>query len=219
MCSISTAGNPRKIAEKKVVKKPANAGFFLGQSVYNWGMNKTVAFLAVVVVAGLLLFFFFTGKKTDYVAPEVMNPVSEIDKTPVQTMPAGVQGEFGDEAVEETPKVPTAPAPKLISVSGNYFYSEDTKSEFAGKICFEPSAQTVGVGKRFCFDNADEVFAIIGIQKGFTDGKLQCTQTGPATVTVKNYTKLTGDAGGYDSATLTKFADTGNSSYLACGKY
>lgn len=181
-------------------------------------MKKIISFIAVVVAVGLLLYFFFHGKKTEYVAPEQHNSNGSTEVTPVQTMPAGVKGEFGDEEIQLAPVQKVTP-PKLITVSGHYFYSEDVKSDFVGKICFEPSIQTTGVGKRFCFDNADEVFAIIGIQKGFSDGKLQCTQTGPATVTVKNYTKLTGDAGGYDSATLTKFADTGKYSYLACGKY
>ncbi len=181
-------------------------------------MKKTLSFIAVAVLLVFGMYFLIHGKKTEYVAPEQTPSMFQIEEPSKQSMPAGVKGEFGDGETQAMPSPKVTP-PKIITITGNYFYSEDVKSDFVGKICFEPSTATAGVGKRFCFDNADEVFAIIGITKGFSNGNTQCTQTGPATVTVKNYTKLTGDAGGYDSATLTKFTDTGKSSYLACGKY
>lgn len=175
--------------------------------------------LVVLIILIGLGYFFWTKNK----APEVLpgsngtSANSETTNPRPSTIPEGVQGEFGDEALTTT--APPAPLPpKIITLSGKYVYSEDIKSQTVGKVCFIPDPSTVGVGKQFCFDNGDEVFAIFGLQKGFSDGAKQCTISAKAKIEIKDYTKLTADVGGYDSATLTKVISLGTPAFSPCQK-
>ena len=82
-----------------------------------------------------------------------------------------------------------------------------------GKICFKPVSSNLAL---FCFSNADEAFAIFGIQKGFSDGSDKCTVEGEASVEIKNYQKLTGEVGGDDSAIITKVISSSEQKFLLC---
>jgi len=182
-------------------------------------MQKHLTFLIIVIVSlGAIYYFFGRGSHSQYVAPHATSTVEIV--TPTNTTPTNgagqpIQGEFGDPAPQSSK--PVVVQKKIVS--GNYYYTEDLQSQYVGKICFRASGTNQGVGKTFCFDNSDEAFALLDISKGIGDGSRECTTTGPATVEVKNYTKLTGDAGGYDSATLTKLMSAGNQGFLACGEF
>jgi len=184
--------------------------------------KNTILFIVVIVIAIALGAIYFLNKSnsSSYTAPANMGTPAQTGS--VNTMPtdsAGnpIKGEFGDPAEDAQPiRVPVV---EKKTVKGSYFYSEDSTSQYAGKICFRADTTTQGVAKTFCLDNADEAFAVLGITKGFGDGSKECIVTATATIEVKNYTKLTGDADGYDRATLTNLITSGEQSNLACEKY
>ncbi|OHA88826.1 MAG: hypothetical protein A2741_00505 [Candidatus Zambryskibacteria bacterium RIFCSPHIGHO2_01_FULL_43_27] len=101
-----------------------------------------------------------------------------------------------------------------ITVSGAYSYSEDSNSKLAGKICFTPASDSKL--SLFCFSNKDEAYALFNIEKGFSDGSTKCTVEGSAVIEIKNYQKLTGEVGGYDSAIVTRVISTGGQKFLPC---
>ncbi len=178
--------------------------------------RKTATFILIVLLICGLIYFFVREKEVEYLAPaKIETPQKLIDNTLRDAQGNVIQGEFGDDQVYIQTVVPERPK----RISGKYYYSEDAKSQFAGKICFEPSSEVVGIGKRFCLTNADEAYALLEISKGFSNGNSECTVNAPATIEIKSYTKLTGDADGYDSAILTNVVKTGTESFLACGKY
>jgi Co/Zn/Cd efflux system component len=184
--------------------------------------KNTIMFVAVLGLVATLGVIYFLNKNNSsrYTAPVNVG-------TPTQTKPADnrltdsagnpIKGEFGDPVYEGEPI--QAPVVEKKIVKGSYFYSEDSASQYAGKICFRANTTTQGVAKTFCLDNADEAFAVLGISKGFGDGLKKCIVTAAATIEVKNYTKLTGDADGYDRATLTSLITSGEQTNLPCGEY
>lgn len=187
---------------------------------YTVGMKKnTILFIVVVSLAIALgaLYLLNKNNSSQYVAPVTEVAPTQGEPTNIPTDSAGnpIKGEFGEPAPESASQ--QIPVVEKKTVTGFYFYSEDSTSQYAGKICFRANTTTQGVAKTFCLDNADEAFAVIGIKKGFSDGSKKCIVTAVATIEVKNYTKLTGDADGYDSATLTKLVSSGEQSNLACG--
>lgn len=178
--------------------------------------NAPIWFFLILILAGGGYYFFVKNKKiveAPVKTPATTTPAKEIEK-PVG-MPEGVQGEFGEEVAFPTEKT-QAPVPKILTLSGTYTYSEDPESNMIGKVCFVPNQTSPTISKLICFDNQDEVFAVLGIQKGFSDSDKSCTLSAPVTVEIKNYTRLTGDVGGYDSATLLKVSSQGKQTVTAC---
>lgn len=175
-------------------------------------------FILLGVVALCFIVFRLTQDDALYInnstVSEETKSQNEGEDSQVNPIPAGTQGEFGDEPVSSKPVV--VPLPKKITVAGTYSYSEDPKSPVAGKVCFEATQTTNEIGKQFCFDNSDEAFAIFGIEMGFSDGEAKCTISAPATVTIMNYSKRASDVGGYDIATLTNVSSSGSVSFSAC---
>jgi len=176
--------------------------------------SKWPVIILIILILGALGYFFVWEKGSQVNTPSQTTPSTSENTNPrPSVIPPGIQGEFGDEV--STP--PPAP-PKKITLSGKYSYSEDTKSSVVGKVCFVPDQVVSGVGKQFCFNNQDEVFAIFGLQRGFSDGSKQCTVSAKASIEIQGYTKFTSDVGGYDSATLTKVTSKGAQSFSACQK-
>jgi len=184
--------------------------------------KNTIYFIAIVMLVVFLgaLYVLNKNNSSSYTAPVNVGTLTQttpVDNRPTDSAGNPIKGEFGDPAEDAQPiRVPVV---EKKTVKGSYFYSEDSTSQYAGKICFRANTTTQGVAKTFCIDNADEAFAVLGISKGFGDGLKECIVTATATIEVKNYTKLTGDADGYDSATLTNLITSGEQSILACEKY
>lgn len=174
--------------------------------------------LALILILVVGYFLWSKYKTTPQVLPGSNGTSANSETTNPRpgTLPPGVQGEFGDEV--SNPPVQAPVPPKKITLSGKYIYSEDIKSQAVGKVCFTPDVSAPSSVKQFCFNNGDEVFAIFGLQRGFSDGSKQCTVSAKATIEIKDYTKLTADVGGYDSATLTKVISSGTQTFSACQK-
>jgi len=178
--------------------------------------NSYIWFFLILILAGAGYYYFFKDKKVveaPVQTPATSTPTKTIDKP--AGMPEGAQAEFGEEAAF-APEPTKTPVPKILTIEGTYTYSEDPKSSQIGKVCFIPNQTTSTIGKLVCFDNQDEVFAVLGIQKSFSDSNKSCSLSVPATIEVKNYTRLTGDVDGYDSATLIKVNSQGKQTTLPC---